>query len=100
MSPRALANKNKDLFWALRGGGGNFGVATAFEFWLHKLGPQVLAGLVVHPEKDPCARQRAKTAFPELQSNHAIKSFSAFTLSVRPPFQPFAHVKFSGSLVE
>ena len=49
---RASANKNKDLFWALRGGGGNFGVVTSFEFRLHKLGPQVLAGLVVHPFDD------------------------------------------------
>ncbi|HKO15584.1 MAG TPA: FAD-binding oxidoreductase [Gemmatimonadaceae bacterium] len=38
-----------DLFWAIRGGGGNFGVVTSFEFQLHDAGPQVLAGLVVHP---------------------------------------------------
>ncbi len=46
---RASQTENPDLFWALRGGGGNFGVVTAFEFQLHKLGPQVLSGLVVHP---------------------------------------------------
>jgi FAD/FMN-containing dehydrogenase len=40
---------NADLFWALRGGGGNFGVVTSFEFQLHPVGPQVLSGLVVHP---------------------------------------------------
>jgi FAD/FMN-containing dehydrogenase len=49
---RASAKKNQDLFWALRGGGGNFGIVTAFEFRLHKLGPKVLAGLVVHPFGD------------------------------------------------
>jgi FAD/FMN-containing dehydrogenase len=49
---RANATENADLFWALRGGGGNFGVVTAFEFQLHKLGPEVLAGLVVHPFDD------------------------------------------------
>lgn len=49
---RASANDNPDLFWALRGGGGNFGVVTAFEFQLHNVGPQVLAGLVVHPFED------------------------------------------------
>ncbi|HXP75619.1 MAG TPA: FAD-binding oxidoreductase, partial [Stellaceae bacterium] len=48
----ATTKENPDLFWALRGGGGNFGVVTAFEFQLHKLGPQVLAGLVVHPFDD------------------------------------------------
>src|SRR5208282_6712461 len=46
---RASPTENADLFWALRGGGGNFGAVTAFEFQLHKLGPQVLSGLVVHP---------------------------------------------------
>jgi FAD/FMN-containing dehydrogenase len=49
---RASATENPELFWALRGGGGNFGVVTGFEFQLHKLGPQVLAGLVVHPFDD------------------------------------------------
>ena len=38
-----------DLFWALRGGGGNFGVVTSFEFQLHPIGPEVYAGLVVYP---------------------------------------------------
>lgn len=46
---RASADSNADLFWALRGGGGNFGVVTEFELTLHPLGPSVLAGLVVYP---------------------------------------------------
>ena len=46
---QASAEHNPDLFWALRGGGGNFGIVTSFEFRLHKLGPEVLAGLVVYP---------------------------------------------------
>jgi FAD/FMN-containing dehydrogenase len=45
----ANARDNADLFWALRGGSGNFGVVTGFEFQLHPLGPNVLAGLVVYP---------------------------------------------------
>jgi len=45
----ASEKENADLFWALRGGGGNFGVVTCFEFQLHPIGPQVLAGLVVYP---------------------------------------------------
>ena len=46
---RASDKENQDLFWALRGGGGNFGIVTSFEFKLHPLGPEVLSGLVVHP---------------------------------------------------
>jgi FAD/FMN-containing dehydrogenase len=46
---RASENNNADLFWAIRGGGGNFGVVTQFEFKLHSLGPEILAGLIVYP---------------------------------------------------
>ncbi len=45
----ASESENSDLFWAIRGGGGNFGIVTSFEFRLHEIGPQVLAGLVIHP---------------------------------------------------
>ena len=46
---RASAGENPELFWALRGGGGNFGVVTRFEFRLHPVGPNLLSGLVVYP---------------------------------------------------
>jgi FAD/FMN-containing dehydrogenase len=46
---RASEADHPDLFWAIRGGGGNFGVVTSFEFRLHPVGPQVTAGLIVHP---------------------------------------------------
>jgi FAD/FMN-containing dehydrogenase len=46
---RTSAEQNEDLFWAIRGGGGNFGIVTQFEFQLHPVGPQVLAGLVIYP---------------------------------------------------
>jgi FAD/FMN-containing dehydrogenase len=46
---RANSSEHSDLFWALRGGGGNFGVVTRFEFRLHPVGPDVLSGLIVYP---------------------------------------------------
>jgi FAD/FMN-containing dehydrogenase len=49
---RASAEENADLLWGLRGGGGNFGVVTSFEYRLHPVGPQVLAGGVLHSFAD------------------------------------------------
>ena len=49
---QASASENPDLFWAIRGGGGNFGVVASFEFRLHPVGPEVLSGLIVHPIAD------------------------------------------------
>jgi FAD/FMN-containing dehydrogenase len=46
---RAAADENPDLFWAIRGGGGNFGVAASLEFRLHPVGPMVSGGLVAWP---------------------------------------------------
>jgi FAD/FMN-containing dehydrogenase len=46
---RASENDNADLFWAIRGGGGNFGVVTQFEFQLFPVGPEIVAGLIVFP---------------------------------------------------
>ena len=45
----ASETENEDLFWAIRGGGGNFGVVTRFEFQLYPVGPEVTAGLIVFP---------------------------------------------------
>ncbi|MGH7875885.1 MAG: FAD-binding oxidoreductase, partial [Candidatus Binatia bacterium] len=46
---RASEPDNADLFWAIRGGGGNFGVVTQFEFQLFPVGPEIFAGLIVFP---------------------------------------------------
>ena len=48
----ASAEENSDLFWALHGGGGNFGVVTSFEYRLHEVGPTILAGPIFHAIDD------------------------------------------------
>ena len=48
---QASGSQNPELFWALRGGGGNFGIVTKFEFAVHPLGPIVLGGLIFYPGK-------------------------------------------------
>jgi FAD/FMN-containing dehydrogenase len=46
---RASGDENADLFWAIRGGGGNFGVASWLEYDLHQVGPIITGGLAAHP---------------------------------------------------
>ena len=61
---RASETENSDLFWGLRGGGGNFGIVTSFEFQLHPVGPNILSGLI---------------AFPFDQAKSVITQFARFT---------------------
>jgi hypothetical protein len=67
----ASADEHADLFWAVRGGGGNFGVVTSFEFRLHQVGPMVLGGLLVWPR--PLARDvlRLYREFTQTAPEHA-----------------------------
>jgi FAD/FMN-containing dehydrogenase len=46
---RASVDENPDLFWAIRGGGGNFGIAASLEYVLHPVGPMITGGVVAHP---------------------------------------------------
>ena len=72
----ASADAHADLFWAIRGGSGNFGVVTMFEFQLHPVGPEVFGGLVVLPleqAKDALVKYRAAVdAMPEELSVWAV----------------------------
>ena len=70
----ASADEHPDLFWALHGGGGNFGVATALTFRLHPVGPEVLGGLLLYEAergvelmrlaRDPAQRGQAAPILP------------------------------------
>jgi FAD/FMN-containing dehydrogenase len=64
---RASDTKHPDLFWAIRGGGGNFGVVTEFEFELHPLGPIVATTVAIYPIAGAAARLRElRTLAPSL----------------------------------
>jgi len=49
---RASSDENADLFWGLRGGGGNFGVVTGIDYVLHRVGPEIVGGVVAWPASD------------------------------------------------
>jgi len=70
---RASATENADLLWGLRGGGGNFGIVTAFEYRLHPVGPILLSGSVLH---------RYDQARDALRFYHAFASQAPDELSV------------------
>lgn len=73
---------NPDLFWGIRGGGGNFGVVTSFEYRLHPVGPIVLAGPIFHPLED--ARE-VLASYREFIATAPDELTTIFELSVAPP---------------
>jgi FAD/FMN-containing dehydrogenase len=78
----ASEDENPDLFWAIRGGGGNFGIVTSFEYQLHRVGPIVLAGPVFHPLEDAPAVLRFYREFVAAGPDELT---TIFDLSVPPP---------------
>lgn len=79
---RCDASEHEDLFWALRGGGGNFGVVASFEFEAHPVGPTVWYGMVVYPIEDaadvlPRWRDWASTVPDEVTSRAILWSLPA-----------------------
>jgi FAD/FMN-containing dehydrogenase len=91
----ASEKDNPDLFWALRGGGGNFGIVTSFEFRLHPFGPEVLSGLIVHP-LDQAAR-----LLPEFRriANEAPDELTIWAVMRKAPPLPFLPAEWHGKEV-
>lgn len=79
---RASSSENAELFWALRGGGGNFGVVTSFELALHPVGPTVLGGVVFYPG-DQAAEVVA--GWRDLVGNAPDELSSLINLTTAPP---------------
>jgi FAD/FMN-containing dehydrogenase len=78
----ASDSEHPDLFWALRGGGGNFGIVTSLEYELHPVGPTVLAGLLFFPGDS--ARQ-VVTAWRDLTRSMPDELTSLVNLTTAPP---------------
>jgi FAD/FMN-containing dehydrogenase len=89
---RASESENPDLFWAIRGGGGNFGVVTSFEFHLHPMGKEVLSGLIVHPFAEA---KRLLRAYREL-APRLPEELAVWTVARKAPPLPFLPAEWHG----
>jgi len=88
---RASHDENADLFWALRGGGGNFGVVTSFEFALHEVGPTIQMGLFFFDPAEGQAALRFSRDFIKTLAEDTT-GFLGIGLSAPPePFVPPEH---------
>ena len=83
----ASEREHADLFWGIRGGGGNFGVVTEFEFRLHPLGPIVFAGLLLFPVDRAAEVMRAWRTFADDASDD-VSSGCALLTAPPEPFVP------------
>ncbi len=83
---RASHDEHPDLFWALRGGGGDFGVVTAFEYRAHRVGPMVLGGMLLYPWEQARGALRATRELME-DAPEQLTTFVA--LITAPPEEPF-----------
>lgn len=92
---RASADENADLFWAMRGGGGNFAIATSFEFQLHPFGPTVLAGAVMHPH----ARAGEMLRFWRDFMTDAPEEVASIATLIRAPALPMFPPELQGQVI-
>ncbi len=81
----ASEDENSDLFWALRGGSGNFGIVTQFEFQLHAAGPDLLSGLIVLPHSQAKDALRKYATF----TNTMPEELNVWTVQRKAPPLPF-----------
>ncbi|HVL46994.1 MAG TPA: FAD-binding oxidoreductase [Candidatus Thermoplasmatota archaeon] len=85
---RANHDAHPDLFWAVRGGGGNFGVVTEFTFRLHPVGPMITGGAIAWPAESVEEARRIFTAYREFTAS-APRHLTVFLSIRRAPPAPF-----------
>lgn len=84
---RAAAGENADLFWALRGGSGNFGIVTAFEYRLHPVGPEILGGAIAWHGEDAAEVLDAYRAF-SAEAPRELTSVAVLRIAPPAPWLP------------
>jgi FAD/FMN-containing dehydrogenase len=89
----ADSKRNADLFWGLRGGGGNFGIVTSFEFNLHPLNKEVLAGLIVYPSSKGPELMRGYRDF----ASKAADDLTVWVVMRKAPPLPFLPIESHGT---
>jgi len=89
----ASEKDNEELFWALRGGGGNFGVVTSFEYRLHPVGPTVLAGPLFYPLEDAPELLRSYREIAAAAPDELTTIFELAVAAPVPSLPPEVHGK-------
>jgi FAD/FMN-containing dehydrogenase len=91
----ASEDQNEDLLWGLRGGGGNFGVVTSYEFRVHPVGPAVVGGMLIHPLEQAGEVLRAYRDYVDQGPDELATAFALFPA---PP-EPFIPERLQGKTV-
>ncbi len=83
----ASPRENPDLFWGVRGGGGNFGIVTSFEYQLHPVGPLIIGGVIIHPVAKATDLLRFYREFVA-EAPEELTTLVAFLMAPPLPFVP------------
>jgi FAD/FMN-containing dehydrogenase len=88
---RAAPDEHSDLFWALRGGGGNFGVVTSFTFQLHPVGPEVAFAATFYPIEEAAEVMRGWRAYVEEAPDEVTSTCVTITFPANPEMPEAVH---------
>ena len=87
----ASADENPDLFWAIRGGGGNFGIVTSFTFELHEVGPEVAFAATFYPLEDAAEVMRGWRSYIEGAPDEVTSVCVGITFPANPELPEAIH---------
>jgi FAD/FMN-containing dehydrogenase len=88
---RAAADENPDLYWAIRGGGGNFGIVTSFTFKLHEVGPEVAFAATFYPIEEAAEVMRRWRSYVEGAPDEVTSTCVTITFPANPELPEAIH---------